>query len=205
MSGGGELAILAAGAAALFIASRSRARAADRRTPAAASRIALIGDSLAVGLGPLLGKLAQADGVVFQHEGHVGTRARQWATHAAACGHCGDWLDSMRPTLALVSLGTNDVASSMTAEAPFYAQIRDRIRALGASVLWLAPPRIERAGLVAVRKVIDGLGVTTFHTELLTIPLGPDGIHPTAAGYSAWADAIWRYLREQRVRTSSAA
>ena len=65
-------------------------RETTRRTPQhkPVGRVALIGDSYAVGLGPELAKLLPN----FKYEGHVGTNTRQWAAHSKNCGECGDWL-----------------------------------------------------------------------------------------------------------------
>jgi len=71
------------------------------QTPA---RVALVGDSYAVGLGPELAKLFP----IFRYEGHVGLSTAQWANHSAACGACGDWLTEFKPDVVLVSLGVND-------------------------------------------------------------------------------------------------
>ncbi len=154
------------------------------------TRVALIGDSLAVGLGPQLKSLAAMDGVAFQAEGHVGTTPKQWATHASACGQCGDWLASFKPTIVLVSLGTNDIGY-VSPPVSYYQTIRDQITALGATVVWIDPPMMPNDRLAAVRAVIASLGVTVIPPA--TIPIGPDGIHPTS--YVAWAKLIWQALR----------
>lgn len=158
--------------------------------PASPTRIALIGDSLAVGLAPQLKALATIDSIPFRAEGHVGTTPKQWATQTSACGQCGDWLAEFKPTIVLVSLGTNDIGYA-SPPANYYQTIRDRITALGATVVWIDPPMMPNDRLTAVRDVIASLGVQVIPPA--NIPIGPDNIHPTS--YVGWAKLIWQTLR----------
>jgi len=156
----------------------------------ASMRVALIGDSLAVGLGPQLQKLAAKDNIPFQYEGHSGTTPKQWATHAVECGQCGDWLAAFKPTIVLVVLGTNDLGYT-TPPRSYYETIRDRIQALGATVVWVDPPTMPNDRLAAVRTVIASLGVPVFPPA--NIPISRDDIHPVS--YVGWAQQIWQAIR----------
>jgi lysophospholipase L1-like esterase len=181
--------MLGAGAALLAVAA-----AVSRRGPGGAStgrRVALVGDSYAVGLGPILAKLAAADGVAFRFEGHVSTRGEQWAKGQAEAGHGAPWLQGWAPTHVLVSLGANDAGASRQALRPFYEALRDRFQAAGAQVVWLHPPRFSPA-VSSAYHAIDALGVDVFHTEQLDLPLVVN--HPTPTGYGTWARAIWHDL-----------
>jgi lysophospholipase L1-like esterase len=142
-------------------------------------RIALIGDSYAVGLGPELAKLLPD----FRGEGHVGTNTAQWANHAAACGTCGDWLPTFRPALVLVSLGVNDGNAPNPTN---YQTLVQALHGIGARVVWIEPP----AGVSApeVRTAIASLGVQT--VPATRTPLGADGLHPAGTGYQTWAREI---------------
>jgi hypothetical protein len=151
-------------------------------------RLAMIGDSLAVGLGPQIQKLADKAGIPFKYEGHVGTTPKQWATHAPDCGQCGDWLASFEPTHVLVVLGTNDIGYSKPPPS-YYATIRDRIVALGATVVWVDPPSMPNDRLAAVRATIAALGVPVIPPAQIAI--SSDNIHPTSSGYVDWAGQIW--------------
>lgn len=153
---------------------------ASRRSKAplpAPQRVALIGDSYAVGLGPELAKLLS----IFKFEGHVGTNTGQWAAHAAACGQCGDWLAAFKPTLVLVSLGVNDGASPNSTN---YRSIVRGLQSLGARVVWLQPP--AGVNTPAVRATINALGVPVVPAP--TTPLAADGLHPRS--YGDWAAQI---------------
>ena len=150
-----------------------------KRTPATvtAPRIALIGDSYAVGLGPELAKLLPD----IRGEGHVGTNTSQWANHSVACGHCGDWLTSFKPDVVLVSLGVNDGATPNSAN---YQTIVRALHGLGARVVWIEPPAGVNAP--AVRAAIASLGVQT--VPATQSPLASDGLHPK--NYGPWAQEI---------------
>lgn len=148
--------------------------AASRERPATGPRrIALIGDSYAVGLGPELAKIVPN----FRYEGHVGTNTRQWADSAPACGDCGRWLADFHPTIVLVSLGVNDGAAPNPKN---YGAIVGTIHGTGARVVWVEPPASVKT---AARSVIASLGVPT--VPATTTPLSGDKLHPLS--YRTWA------------------
>ena len=168
--------VLTAGGLALGVIGlilRNADRSAPKLVPAP-KRVALIGDSYAVGLGPELAKLLS----VFKYEGHVGTNTGQWAAHSSACGQCGDWLTAFKPDLTLVSLGVND---GTTPNAANYQAIVRALHGIGGRVLWIEPP--AAVNTPAVRSVIASLGVST--VPATRTPLGADGLHPRS--YAPWA------------------
>lgn len=160
----------------------------------AAQRVALIGDSYAVGLGPELAKLFPD----FRYEGHVGTNTSQWANHSASCGACGDWLTAYKPDVVLVSLGVNDGHFSSappisgTPVKPYtgsYQRIVSALRSIGAQVVWIEPPanvRTTATDVPAVRAAIASLGVPT--VPATNTPIASDGLHPK--NYSTWAQEV---------------
>jgi lysophospholipase L1-like esterase len=154
-------------------------RATHKSTSTPPKRVALIGDSYAVGLGPELAKIFPE----FKYAGVVGTNSTQWATHSAACGTCGDWLTAFKPDVVLVSLGVNDGA---TPNATNYQTLVRGLHGLGARVVWIEPPDDVR-NANATRQIVDSLGVQEVHTK---VPLASDGLHPTGAGYAQWAKEI---------------
>lgn len=152
----------------------------DKRKSSAATtpkRVALIGDSYAVGLGPELAKLIPD----FKYEGHVGTNTAQWAHHAAACGRCGDWIPTFKPDVVLVALGVNDGATPNLAD---YQTIVRGLHGLGARVIWIQPPSDVWAP--NVRNAIDSLGVSV--VPATNIATSDDGIHPQS--YVPWAHEV---------------
>lgn len=148
----------------------------DKRRLPTPKRIALIGDSYAVGLGPELAKVF----LDFKYEGAVGTNTAQWAAHAAACGRCGDWLATFKPGLTLVSLGVNDVKPDLQN----YQTIVRGIHGIDSRVMWIEPP-VQRM-TNALYDTIFALGVE--RTVAPNIPLAADGLHPQS--YVPWAQEI---------------
>lgn len=156
-------------------------RSAAAKAQVQKRRVALIGDSYAVGLGPELAKLLPQ----FRYEGHVGTNSSQWADHAAGCVDCGDWLTAYRPDLTLVALGVNDGNAPNSAN---YHTIVSALHGIGSKVVWIEPPAGVRAPVL--RAVIESLGVQVVPGA--NVPLAADGLHP--AGYRPWAEKIARAI-----------
>lgn len=163
--------VILGGICALVLASR-------RSGPTPPSRVALIGDSYAVGLGPELQKLLPD----FESAGVESTNTSQWARHAAKCDTCGDWLAAFKPDLVLVSLGVND---GSTPDPANYQTIVRRLHGLGARVLWIEPPAAVKTP--AVRAVIASLGVSTVPAPMLPMA---NSLHPTVLGYRQWAGDV---------------
>jgi lysophospholipase L1-like esterase len=153
---------------------------ASRKSAPPPKRVALIGDSYAVGLGPELAKIFPE----FKFEGHVGNTTAAWASHAASCGSCGDWLTTFKPDVVLVSLGVNDGA---TPNPTNYQTIVRALHGIGARVVWIGPPaNVQHVD--AERQTIASLGVQ--EVPATQIQLASDGLHPSGAGYRTWAQEI---------------
>jgi hypothetical protein len=164
------------GGAALAILGRVVVLALSGKKPAPPKRVALIGDSYAVGLGLELAKLLPD----FKYAGVKGTNTSQWAHHNLECGTCGDWLTAFKPDVVLVSLGVNDGASPNLAN---YQTIVRRLHGTGAKVVWIEPPAAVKAP--AARAVIASLGVPTIPAPVLPMA---NALHPQS--YAEWAQKI---------------
>jgi hypothetical protein len=154
------------------------------RSPASSppKRVALIGDSYAVGLGPYLASLLPD----FSYEGHEGTNTSQWASHSPRCGKCGDWIAEFAPDLVLVALGVNDGTNPNPAN---YQDIVRTLHGLGSRVVWIEPPAAVNT---ASRSIIASLGVPT--VPATQTPLAADRLHPKT--YSTWAQEISQKVAE---------
>lgn len=173
-------------------------------------RILLIGDSLAVGMAPHFATLAKEAGIEFKSLAISGTRIDQWASSAELA----KTLESLQPELVLVSLGTNDsFMQSKDAVVKQQAQLekllalltqwsRKKDYGLGPEhVVWIGPPTLPKPPSPGIPKMIQEAAgsvlaprFTYFHSEKLTMPRAPDGIHPNVRGYAGWAGAIWHWL-----------
>ena len=159
------------------------------------SRVFLLGDSLAVGLRPHLQVLASEARVAFDALAKEGTRIDQWAQSTAL----NESLQQFQPTLILVSLGTNDeylASSAAGRQKPYLETLLRKLNSTGADVAWIGPPKLPKANSNGVVPLIRSTVKEShyFPSDTLTIPRGPDSLHPTARGYASWAGALWRWL-----------
>lgn len=159
------------------------------------TRLLLVGDSLAVGLGPPLRALARDQSVSFEQLAKEGTRIDQWAGSQKLT----ERLAAFRPTLVLVSLGTNDeymMGDGGARQAPHLDQLLSKLQAAGAEVAWIGPPTLPKAGSNGVLALLRARipGSHYYHSEQLTIPRAPDRLHPTLKGYAGWAGMLWQWL-----------
>lgn len=144
-----------------------------KSTEPKARRVALIGDSYAVGLGPELQKLLPD----FKFEGRVGVGTRSYVVPS--------WIGAFKPTLMLVSLGVNDGTDPQRNN---YVEILRQLYAAGISnVVWIEPPTGTRF-TPRLHNLLATLGVRVI--PAVTTPLKTDQIHPKS--YAPWAQAIAR-------------
>lgn len=178
------------------------------------SRILLIGDSMAQGLGPQIKALATDARLPYLGYGIPGTRLETWANS--------QWLDDalaeFQPTMTLVSLGTNDayeatpdlwsqkkvsfdalVAKLQRFSNRYSNDTPDLVYGLGSKIVWIGPPSLPATHL-GMRLNGDFLteladaAPNYFDSAALEIPRGPDELHPTVKGFAGWAGAIWQSL-----------
>lgn len=159
------------------------------------SRILLIGDSLAVGLQKPLRERATRLGVPFGSTAQVSTTIHQWLTGKGLARSLDAAIEQAQPTLTLVSLGTNDMRGRDPAAAGREGgQFVDLLLRSGAGTVgWLLPPKMpfgDRGFLAALQVELGKRGIRSFDASSLTVPRASDGIHPTAAGYDQWGEAI---------------
>lgn len=160
------------------------------------TRLLLVGDSLAVGLTPPVRALAADAKVPFESQAASGFRIDQWARSKKL----EERLASFKPTMALVSLGTNDAYATgptvVQQTAAALETLLGKLRRSGAEVVWIGPPKLPGAKTPAVLGMLKQVIPSShyFPSERLGIPKAPDGIHSTPKGYAGWAGAIWRWL-----------
>ena len=167
-------------------------------------RLLLVGDSLSVGLAAPLKALAIESGVDWGYTGETGTRIDQWASGYAQGAKLSVMLASFRPTLTLISLGTNDEALKkynpntdvLAKQKPSILALLEKIRAAGSDVAWIGPPALDfqipefRAWLKS-----EMGNRHWFPSDKYDIPRQPDRIHPTVKGYAGWSGLIWQWIQ----------
>lgn len=161
------------------------------------SRILVIGDSLAKGLTPHLGALADDEGLPLFGMAISGTVTVQWVNSEKLKAQ----LASFKPSHVFVSLGTNDAYTQFNPEdvADDAEELVEIIQAAGAHPIWIGMPPLPRFHggneinpevLMSVKDAVPFY----FDSSELDIPREPDGLHPTAAGYAGWAGAFWNWI-----------
>ena len=149
----------------------------------------LVGDSLAVGLGPKLKTLATATGCSFKYFAETGTTVSRWIRASEVQAY----MTASHPSLVLVCLGTNDSKSAYTDAqlSKYVSDMRDWVTSTGARLVWILPPHLPFPDRVS-QPVVDA-GIDTFYSAGLSLGQS-DGIHPGSSGYTTWANAIWSDL-----------
>lgn len=172
-------------------------------------RVLLIGDSLSVGAAPVFNAKLRERGVKeFLARGVVGSTIPQWTKgkHAPTLDEA---LASFKPNLVLISLGTNDESGRRPrysgptydvakAAAPSIAALKAKIKAAGATSIWLGPPAVSPELWVMdpnFRKLLaDTWKSLYFSSENLPFKKVKDKVHLTAADNALWVDAFIRWL-----------
>lgn len=162
----------------------------------ATGRVRVIGDSLGVGLAPPLRKLlGSVEGAAIG-----GTRIDSWVELGKRKNIGGN------APVVLVSLGTNDIASGVTAAAlhDFVPRLVHQIRMGNSRVGWIGPPTLPQNGAAfraALALELQAAKVPLFDSAAIAFERSPDRIHATSAGYATWAAAVAAWLPGAGLRT----
>lgn len=146
----------------------------------------LVGDSLALGLRNPLAVELERRGLGLASATRGGTTAAYWAPRLGAL------LREHQPDLVLISVGTNDCSTAdLVTCKDFRANTRDlmaQCHTAGVRVVFLLPPWLAWRDRIAERLTA---GADSFEPTG-RVELQPDKIHPTGAGYRAWAGELAR-------------
>jgi lysophospholipase L1-like esterase len=150
-----------------------------------------MGDSLSVGMDRHFKSLSTANKVAYSSATKSGTSTFQWVKPSYGLKAR---LEAFKPTVVLVSLGTND-SKTMLSEPQHLEAIQsllDIIRASGAEPFWILPPSLPWKE--SFSELVRSQGVPLFESSQIKIPRGPDKIHPTGVGYAGWAGIVWQSI-----------
>lgn len=160
--------------------------------------VMLIGDSLAVGMEGKFISLARKSGYVPVTHVVTGTSIFHWMKWIK-----GD-LEKNRPELVVVSLGTNDaiIYDRVKKNAHLYGEFTKIVEDSGAVLVWLGPPDITLKRIPKIsetREIIKKSAMNYFDSEKFERPMGGDGIHLTASGYSRWMTSAWDWMVDRNI------
>lgn len=153
------------------------------------SRIVLIGDSLAEGMASHFLKLTKQ----CNYKGIV------YALHSTTTDYWSKKIDKVmidtRPSLVIVSLGTNDSgAKNPESQRSHIKKIVASIKKHGSKILWLLPQKlpVRFKSQDKIRKMI------TEHSEFFAadakLEMSKDQIHLSQKGYKDWITQSWHHL-----------
>lgn len=171
------------------------------------STVMLVGDSLAVGMGPTFRSLAKSDGYQPVVHAAVGTTTAYWVSRIEKL------LAVHKPSLVVVSLGTNDSTANpdwIARNNAIWAHMTNLITNSGAQVVWIGPPplhskRINPVVADEVRKYIM-LSVPDyryFDSVTFDVHRTSDGVHYTPMGYRLWMTSVWQWMDRLNVVNST--
>lgn len=160
--------------------------------PQLRSRALLIGDSLAVGLGPPLTKVIAP--VALTTRAHVSTTSKSW-TAGKYAAELDEALATSKPEVVLISLGTNDTApgASIAGLETRFSDLTETIRMGGGAPIFLLPPELPWSRQ-PVADAVKASGAILI-TPRVGLEHAPDKIHLTGKGYADWAEDIAKQLK----------
>ena len=156
----------------------------------------LIGDAFAGGMGPHFQAITRDAGIPYLGAGIPQATIQQWVDSQWLL----EKLEERRPTHVLVSLGASDAYSDIEPEeaAEDAKALVAIIRDFDASPIWIGtpplPPVFKDETLDTETTAAIRAAVPHYFDSDFEIPRGPDGLHPTAAGYAGWTGLVWRWL-----------
>lgn len=162
-------------------------------TPAAKPprSVVLVGDSYAVGLAPYVRSFAAAEGVGFLSLAVGGTSVCQWALDS--------WVGpaiATHPDVIVASLGGNDFArTDQDHVRESMLELVRKVRAAGIRFVWIEPCPSKLTDPHELRAAWWTLVGADGFRAASPPEIGADGIHPTTAGFVAWAAELWAWLR----------
>ncbi len=160
------------------------------------SRLLVIGDEFATGLALPINALGKEAKITVDALTRSGATVEQFLGPLAA--PLGEKIRAFKPTLILVSLGTNDdrMASLQIAQkSTAIDQLLGLLASSGCEVLWIGPPKTPWASRGVTSLLREKIAKASyFRSDALAIPRGPDGLMPTARGFAGWAGSIWRWV-----------
>lgn len=158
-------------------------------------RILLIGDSHAEGFGPLMQRTAERAGYEWTTVAVRGSRVVHWPAVLR------NLLARTRPSLVIVSLGTNDAAVGDASNIDRrIAEVQAAANNADAVLVWVSPPTLPIR--YPVRHVVHAAVMASplaFDSTKIVIARQNDGIHATPEGYAFWGASVWTWMQDRRI------
>lgn len=159
------------------------------RTPkgqrlAAGSKIVLVGDEHALGLGQFLGKLAVDRKVNLRFEWERSQPFENWMTS--------DRVDAVlkhRPAMLLLAFG-----SKLKTPAEIQPKLDELVRSAKSVPVWWVLPFEKSDAAMSLSLALAAAQIAQFHSEDIDIHRSQTGA-PSVRGYAGWAGAVWGWIK----------
>lgn len=194
--------------------------AGSSTTPTAPASVLVVGDSITVGGQPALTANLTGASITPTFADKVGMGLSFFMDPSTPTNYIPDLVRSTNPGLLVIALGTNDSGDSAT----YAQQISALFTAIPTTqpVLWVLPyyqdiqPGSSSAHIVPGLQSLDGViaAQTASHPNMTTLDMnaifgtnasyiGSDGLHPSAAGSTVWANAISESIQSSATLVSA--
>ncbi len=106
---------------------------------------------------------------------------------------------NFKPTYILLCLGSNELfIRNVQSREPLIKKIISQADTI--PFVWIGPPNWKKdSGINDIIEMHCGKG-RYFPSKELTLPRGPDGAHPTLAGYRIWTDSLAYWLENHAAK-----
>lgn len=156
-----------------------------------------VGDSFAGALGYELNRLLKEHGVSGTLKYEKSTYIPTWASNRDFAAH----LQRYQPHVVLITLGGNELKiPDPNARAETVRRVVKRVG--GVPCVWIGIPLWEGANPALMEVVRQNVAPCLFLDSTALLPKlerARDGIHPSTAGRTTWAETVVVWLREQLV------
>lgn len=159
-------------------------------------RVLLLGDSLAEGMSSHFYETSRRSGYVPFMRCIHSTRIDHWAPKFEKI------IKEINPSLAIISLGTNDAAmSNPESQRHHIKNIKNTANKYGTKIIWILPPQLPPRfiGQEAIRHIIKDELHEDAHETTIKLEKIKDQVHLTRRGYEAWINSVWKFLVDRRI------
>lgn len=155
-------------------------------------KVLVIGDSMGEGIAYGLGQLKKRYPIRYKSFAKASTTTFYWNSELLKNKE----IENFAPDIVLIALGTNEWNGVGSGTKLRILKIYNKLESMGLRSVWVTPPVCDATKFYEM--VYEVYGQHTYDSRMLTLPRGPDKIHPTMKGYITWADDILQAVQVRR-------
>lgn len=157
-------------------------------------RIFVLGDSMGQGVAYGLAQVKQRYPINFNSIAKCSTTTYYWLAYSKL----EEKITAYKPTVIWVILGANEWNGVNSSTKVRILKIHKRLEKLGIKTYWITPPVSNATAFYGM--IHDVYGNMTYDSRFLSLPRGPDHIHPTLQGYVTWTKEILSTLNIKKIK-----